>query len=75
VLFLMLAATPFACEGTCPPPEKAALVAGEYKITQANDDPDLVGGTITLTTDTLTVSFERVTGPVEVVYEIGEQLY
>ena len=71
----LLAATPFACEGKCPPPPEAELVPGAYEITRSDDDPDLLGGTITLTTTTLTVNFERSTGPVEVVYEIGEQLY
>ena len=69
-----IAATPFACvDGNCDLP-KAQLVPGAYGIIEA-DDPDLFGGVITLTTTTLTVSFERSTGPVEVVYEIGEQLY
>jgi len=70
----LIAATPFACvDRNCDVP-KAELVPGAYGIIEA-DDPDLVGGVIALTSDTLTVNFERSTGPVEVVYEIGEQLY
>ena len=73
LLLALIAATPFACVGEgCDDVPKAQLVPGTYGITEA-DDPDLVGGVITLTTTTLTVSFERNTGPVEVVYEIGEQ--
>ena len=75
LLLALIAATPFACvdEG-CDAPRRAELVPGAYGIIEA-DDPDLVGGVITLTTTTLTVNFERSTGPVKVVYEIGEQVY
>jgi hypothetical protein len=77
VRFALLAATPFACVGdnNCGAPPEAELAPGAYEITQADDDPDLVGGTITVTTTTLTVNFERNTGPVQVVYEIGEQTF
>ena len=76
VLFALVATTPFACgDNNCPPPPKAEVVPGAYEITSAYDDPDLLGGTITLTSDTLTVTFERSTGAVEVVYEIGEGIY
>ena len=73
LLGALMAATPFACVGEgCDPLPKAQLVPGAYGIIEA-DDADMVGGVITLTATTLTVSFERSTGPVEVVYEIGEQ--
>ena len=74
LLLALISATPFACVGEgCDGVPKAQLVPGTYGITEA-EDPELVGGTITLTSDTLTVNFERSTGPVEVVYEIGERL-
>ena len=75
LLLALIAAIPCACVGEgCDDVPKAQLVPGTYGITEA-DNPDLVGGTITLTSDTLTVNFERSTGPVEVVYGIGEQTY
>ena len=75
LLLAMIAATPFACLGEgCDDLPKAQLVPGAYGIIEA-DEPDLVGGVITLTTTTLTVNLERSTGPVEVAYEIGEQTY
>jgi hypothetical protein len=75
LLFVMVAAWPFGCpDRNCAPPTAADLVPGTYTITTSND-PNLVGGTITLSGDTLTVNFQRSAGPVEVVYSIGEQTY